>query len=235
MCNVIFIYISNMIFCFSADPGHVRIPLSCLKSFGFSELKNMTSKNNSVAKQILAGPKIPTPSMVQANTMAAKAASLAAAKAISANRNLSISKIPALSIAQQQKRYWINDVQVEMLNPAANNNHDNEDDDYSEGELEQKYSAPQLKLALKRPPPPMKPAYNGIGNGSVPTKQTPPVPTLKKMPPLGKIPSNNTPQNLIMKRPKLETEENPSEPMVEVDEYYDDGDDAEDNNCVNFL
>lgn len=65
---------------------------------------------------------------------------------------------------------------------------------------------------------------------NLPQKFTaPPVPALKQMPNLSQA-----------KRPKLEEEEeeNIVEPMVE---YYDDmedggdGDEAEDNNCVNFL
>lgn len=67
---------------------------------------------------------------------------------------------------------------------------------------------------------------------TLPQKFTPPpVPALKQMPNLSQA-----------KRPKMEVDEEEEENTVEpVIEYYDDmedgaeGDEAEDNNCVNFL
>lgn len=239
----------------------MRIPLSCLKSFGFTELKMLSSKNSppSLAKQILSGPKIPSPSLIQAKQAAAAAA---AAKLLNANTNISISKVsslnnrglpPALPLPLA-KKYWINDVQVEML---GNND---EEEDYLEEDHhphnQQRYSAPHPQRPLKsvappprqsmssikqeqplRKPPPMKmgiiqPQNVNSKKFTLPQKFTPPpVPALKQMPNLSQA-----------KRPKMEVDEEEEENTVEpVIEYYDDmedgaeGDEAEDNNCVNFL
>lgn len=173
------------------------------------------------------------------SSLVAKAA--AAAKAINANNSLSISKIYA-GTPPTAKKYWINDVQVEMLGPG---NSQEDDDDYMEDDMEyeQKYIPPPKQhpptSAAKRPPPPMKPAFSSTPatvNKLAVSKLAPPVPMLKQMPSLGAAPKMGSALNL--KRPKLDPVplDNPAEPIVEVDEYYDGvEDDGEDTNCVNFL
>ncbi|CAL8091584.1 unnamed protein product [Orchesella dallaii] len=94
------------------NPGHVRIPLSCLKSFSFSELKNLITKNTSVANKIVmgAGASIPKPLLVPQISPPVSKPKAGGSSSI------------------LRKKYWINDVQVEMVGADGSNVEDEDED-----------------------------------------------------------------------------------------------------------
>ncbi|ODM98240.1 hypothetical protein Ocin01_08439, partial [Orchesella cincta] len=96
------------------NPGHVRIPLSCLKSFSFSELKNLITKNSTMANKIIKGTtgasSLPKPSLVP-------------------QVSPPILTPKAGGSASLPKRYWINDVQVEMVGADGSNVEDDEEEE----------------------------------------------------------------------------------------------------------
>lgn len=142
--------------------------------------------------------------------MKAVAAAHAAAVA-----NTSI-KTSAKGASQLPKKYWINDVQVEMLPPEGSSSGE---EDYYDRHEEKEYAQPERIQVLEK-----------INKHKVANSKS-------SMQPIRVVPSLTTMRMFTSestKRPKLETPDNPSEPVVE--EYYDEEEEEDESgNCVKFL